>query len=134
MGRIEDLHCLEANDAGKLAAFGIASTDRLLLVAARKQGREDLAQETGIPEEKILRVVNLADLLRVKGVGAEYGHLLGEAGVHTLKQLARRSADRLFQDLVGLNRQGGLVRRMPSIVEVENWVDGAQAIDSMVHH
>jgi len=134
MGRIEDLHCLDIHETGSLVQFGIASTDRLLLVAARKQGREDLAQETGIAEEKILRIVNLADLLRVKGVGAEYGHLLAEAGVHTLKQLARRSADRLHQDLVGLNQHNALVRRLPSVVEVESWVNGAQLLDPIVRH
>ncbi len=37
------------------------------------------------PESQILTFVNMADLMRVKGVGAEFAELLQAAGVDTIK-------------------------------------------------
>lgn len=134
MGRILDLHCLDGAEASRLVEFGIGSTDRLLMIAAHKQGREDIAEETGIKEERLLQMVHFADLMRVKGVGPEYCLLLDEVGVHTLKQLGRRSAERLYDDLVDRNNESRLVRRMPSSSDVDNWVEGAQLLDSLIRY
>lgn len=134
MGRILDLHCLESAEASRLVEFGIASTDRLLLIAAHKQGREDIAEETGIKEDRILQLVHVADLMRVKGVGPEYCLLLDHVGVHTLKQLGRRSAERLYEDLIDRNEEGRLVRRLPSPSDVDQWVDGARLLDSVIRY
>lgn len=134
MGRILDLHCLDGGEANRLVEFGIGSTDRLLLIAAHKQGREDIAEETGIKEERLLQLVHVADLLRVKGVGPEYCLLLDEVGVHTLKQLGRRSAERLYEDLIERNDESRVVRRMPSPSDVDDWVEGAKLLDSLIRY
>lgn len=134
MGRIVDLHCLAASEASRLVSFGITSTDRLLLVAAHKQGREDIARETDLAEEKILQAVHNADLMRVDGIGTEYAGLLEEVGVRTLKQLARRSPERLFEDLDARNDQRAVVRRMPSEADVQSWVVHAQRLDSIISY
>jgi predicted flap endonuclease-1-like 5' DNA nuclease len=132
MGRIRDLHCLRTNEANQLVDFGVTSTDRLLLVASKRQGREDLAEETGISESKILRLVQLADLMRVKGIGSEYTRLLDRVGVQTLKQLGRRSPQRLMDDFANLNSERQVVQRMPSIGDVRDWVEGAKRMASLV--
>lgn len=134
MGRILDLHCLEPTEASRLVEFGIGSTDRLLFVGAHKQGREDIAEETELKEEMLLRLVHLADLMRVDGVGTEYCGLLDEAGVHTLKQLARRSPERLFDDLEALNQDGRVVRRLPSRSDVTAWIEHASALESVISY
>lgn len=132
MGRILELHCLDPTEASRLVDFGIASTDRLLLIGAHKQGREDIAAETEIAEELLLRLVHLADLMRVNGIGTEYCGLLDEAGVHTLKQLARRSPERLFDDLQELNQDGRVVRRLPSRSDIKSWIDHATELESII--
>jgi len=134
MGRIVDLHCLGANEAFRLVSFGITSTERLLLVAAHKQGREDIASETDLPEDKVLQAVHNADMMRVDGIGTEYAGLLEEVGVRTLKQLARRSAERLYQDLEARNQERAVVRRLPSEGDVQAWVVGAQQLDSVISY
>lgn len=134
MGRILDLHCLDSAEASRLVEFGIGSTDRLLMIAAHKQGREDIAEETGIKEDRILQFVHVADLMRVKGVGPEYCLLLDEVGVHTLKQLGRRSAERLYEDLIERNDVDRLVRRLPSPPDVDQWVEGARQLDSVIRY
>ncbi|MGA9532337.1 MAG: DUF4332 domain-containing protein [Anaerolineales bacterium] len=134
MGMIVHLHCLAASEAHLLVSFGIASTDRLLLVAAHKQGREDIANETDLAEDKILQAVHNADMMRVDGIGTEYAGLLEEVGVRTLKQLARRNPERLYEDLEARNEKQAVVRRMPSPSDVHCWVRNAHQLDSIISY
>lgn len=132
MGRILDLRYLEPDEAERLVDFGVASTDRLLLVAAHKKGREDISRETGIAEGRLLHLVHLADMMRVKGIGSEYSDLLDQAGVRTLAELQDCGPDRLHQDLIDLNEEHQIVRRLPSEGDVQAWVQDARAISSVV--
>lgn len=134
MVQISGLTCLDPAEASKLVEFGVTSTDRLLLVAARKQGREDLARETDIEEDKILALVHLADMTRVNGIGAEYCSLLDSVGVHTLKQLSRRSPTRLFDDIAEINHDQKVVRRLPSESELADWIKAAKKLESKVRY
>lgn len=132
MGRILDLRYLEPDEADRLVHFGVASTDRLLLVAAHKKGREDLSRETGIAEDRLLHIVHLADMMRVKGIGCEYSDLLDRAGVQTLAELRDCGPEQLHQNLIDLNHDHEIVRRLPSESDVHAWVEGAQSINSIV--
>ncbi|MCK5053476.1 MAG: DUF4332 domain-containing protein, partial [Anaerolineales bacterium] len=80
MAKIVDIEGIGPKFAKNLYAVGVRSTGRLLQIGADKRGRKDLAEETGIPEKLVLEWVNLADLMRIKGIGEEYSDLLEEAG------------------------------------------------------
>ena len=116
----------------KLMEQGIRSTDALLKAAANRKGREDLAAKSGISEKLILEWVNRADLMRVKGVGEEFSDLLEAAGVDTVRELRNRRADNLHKALVETNAAKKLVRRVPSLVEVEHWIEHAKSLAPMV--
>lgn len=73
--------------AEKLLAAGIRTTAALLERAKDPRGRKALAGETGIEESKVLKWANMADLMRVRGIGEEYSELLEAAGVDTVKEL-----------------------------------------------
>src|SRR5512142_642769 len=76
--------------AAKLKAEGITNTDQLLEAAGKSGLRRDLANKLGISGSELLELVNRADLARIKGIGDAYAHLLEEAGVDSVKALARR--------------------------------------------
>ena len=88
--KIEAIEGIGPVFAKKLRANGVRSTGELLKRGAGKKGRESLAEKTDISETLILEWVNLADLMRIKGVGEEYSDLLEEAGVDTIKELRNR--------------------------------------------
>jgi predicted flap endonuclease-1-like 5' DNA nuclease len=132
MAKIINIEGIGSKYAKKLINYGIGTTDRLLLVAAHKRGREDLAEQTKIPEKLILEWVNLADLIRIKGIGEEYSNLLEEAGVDTVSELRQRHANNLYISLVEINREKILVRRIPSQRDVENWVKQAKSLKAVV--
>jgi len=126
MARIIDIEGIGPTYASRLKRVGIRTTERLLKVAAHRQGRKDLAEQTSISETLILEWVNLADLTRIKGIAAEYSDLLEEAGVDTVKELRNRRPDNLYQALVETNAKKRLVRRLPSRRAVESWVKQAK--------
>jgi predicted flap endonuclease-1-like 5' DNA nuclease len=118
--------------ADKLAGVGITTTQALLKAGASSKGRKALSEKTGIGEKLILEWVNLADLFRIKGVGEEYSDLLEEAGVDTVKELRNRNPGNLYNALKATNAEKQLVRRTPSLSEVESWVKQAKSLEPLV--
>jgi predicted flap endonuclease-1-like 5' DNA nuclease len=120
--------------AERLREQGIATTEALLEVASDKKGRNQLASQTGLSASLILEWVNRADLMRIKGVGEEYSDLLEQAGVDSVKELRRRRPDNLQQTMSTLNQEKQLVRRVPSVSEVERWVEHAKTLPPLAIH
>ena len=107
---------------------GITTTEALLEACATPAQREDMAAKTGLSPKLILEWANLADLFRIKGVGEEYSDLLEEAGVDTVAELAQRNAENLHAALVEVNNRKSLVRRLPTLDQVKDWVAQAKRL------
>lgn len=116
----------------KLAKVGIRTTERLLAEGGAKKGRKSIATASGISERMLLEWVNRADLMRVRGVGEEYSDLLEQAGVDTVKELAKRRADNLHAKCLEVAQKKNIVRRPPSASEVERWVAHAKTLEPAV--
>ncbi len=118
----------------KLRNIGIPNTSVLLDRGCTRRGRQEIAQKCGLPEAKVLDWVNMADLFRIKGVGAEYAELLEGAGVDTVKELRNRNAESLAARLAELNQQKKLTRRVPSAQVVKGWVEQAKTIPARIEY
>src|SRR3972149_4794820 len=70
--------------------------------------------------------INPSDLLRLRGVGAEYAELLVAAGVDTLRDLRRRNPTALLAKIIGLNGPSKVGRRLPTEAMVESWIEAAK--------
>ena len=116
----------------KLNAVGLFSVEDLLEKGASPKGRKELAAKTGIGDALILKWTNRADLFRIKGIGEEYGDLLEAAGVDTVPELAQRKADNLYQKLVETNNAKKLVRKLPALSQVKNWIDQAKKLPRLM--
>jgi len=106
----------------------------LLEASSNKKGREDLAEKSGISPKLILEWVNLADLMRIKGVGEEYSDLSEEAGVDTVAELANRKPENLIAKILEVNEKEKLVRRPPVLKQVQNWVEQAKKLSKIVEY
>jgi hypothetical protein len=134
MARIDEIRSLSHKDATRLRKAGVRTTDALLRRAATRSGRSELAGETDISTTDLLRWVNVADLMRVRGIGGEYAELLGSCGVNTLKELRRRNAVALTAKVMSMNGRKDLVRRLPTEAMVESWIDRAGELEQLVRH
>jgi predicted flap endonuclease-1-like 5' DNA nuclease len=118
--------------AGKLKAAGVVTVDDLLEKGAGPKGRADLEAATGIGHALVLKWVNRVDLYRIKGIGSEYSDLLEIAGVDTVPELAQRKPENLTAALAAANEGKNIVRRLPTLSEVTDWVAQAKALPRVV--
>ncbi len=115
-----------------LRKHGIKRTHHLLERGATRKGRKDVAELTGVNEKLILKWTNMCDLMRIKGVGEEYSELLEVAGVDTIKELRTRKPENLHAAMLEANTKRKLVRQLPSLSQVENWVTQAKSLDPVM--
>lgn len=120
--------------AEKLVALGIETSRDLLDAGRTPKGREELAEKTGLSPKLILEWVNLADLIRIKGVSEEYSDLLEEAGVDTVVELSRRTPENLYKKILEVNEEKKLVRRRPTLEMVTNWIEQAKKLSRVVEY
>jgi len=120
--------------AGQLEAVGVRTTDDLLKRGATPKGREELETATGLSHALILKWVNRVDLYRIKGVGSEYSDLLEIAGVDSPPELAHRNAANLTETLAEANAARNLVRRLPTLEVVTDWIEQAKKLPKVVEH
>jgi predicted flap endonuclease-1-like 5' DNA nuclease len=120
--------------AGKLEEVGVETPQALLERGATPKGRKDLAEESGISEHLILKWVNHVDLYRIKGVGSEYADLLEASGVDTVIELAQRNPTNLTNRMLEVNSEKNLVRRPPTLQQVEDWVEQAKNLPRMISY
>ncbi len=132
MANIKEIEGIGPALASKIEKAGISTIEALLKKGASKSGRKQLADVSGVSEDKILDFVNMADLMRVKGVGAEFSELLEAAGVDTLKEMRNRNAKNLHEALLEVNAKKKLTRRVPSLGMVEDFIAQAKKIDPVV--
>jgi len=134
MARLEAIEGIGPAYAEKLHAAGIRTVEALLKAGATPKGRRDLEERTGIARHYILKWVNRADLMRVRGVGEEYSDLLEAVGVDTVVELAQRNPDNLYKAMVAFNEQRELVRRLPTLAQVADWVEQARSLPRVVSY
>lgn len=118
----------------KLKGAGVGSIAKLLEKGATKKGRKDLAAASGIAEKQLLKFVNHADLMRIKGIGGEYAELLEASGVDTVPALARRNAENLHAKMAEVNDAKKLVRSLATAEQVGKWIAQAKDLDRVIEY
>ena len=131
---IEEIEGIGPSYGAKLKTAGIKSTTALLKACAKKSGRKKVAEDTGISEKMILEWTNLADLMRIKGIGKQFSELLEAAGVDTVKELRNRNAENLAAKMAEVNETKNLTRTVPSEKVVKGWVEQAETLDPLITH
>lgn len=120
--------------SGKLREVSVDTPQALLERGATPQGRKELAEATEISEHLILKWVNHVDLYRIKGIGSEYADLLEASGVDTVVELAQRNPSNLFEKLNQVNTEKELVRHLPTLTQVEDWVEQAKSLPRVINY
>ena len=132
MARIDQVAGIGHREATKLRKAGVRTSKALAENASTRRSRSDLAKKTGLTPKDLQVWVHHADLLRVRGVGAEYAALLVEAGVDTLRDLRRRNPTALLAKIIGMNGSQKVVDRLPTEAMVENWISAASELEPSI--
>lgn len=129
---ITDIEGIGPAIAERLKALRIRTTTKLLEAAKNPKRRKAIAHQTGIDSQKLLRWVNMADMMRIKGVGEELSELLESVGVDTVRDLKRRNPKNLAQAMAAANKTRKLVRAVPSDKMIEKWIAQAKSLPTKI--
>lgn len=132
--KIQEIEGIGPSNAQKLAAADITTVEGLLKLCCDAKGRQDVAGKTGCSESQLLKWANMADLMRISGVGQEYSELLEAAGVDTVKELRNRNAENLAAAMKETNDKRKLTRVTPSAKIVTGWVEQAKTMQPVITH
>lgn len=132
MAKLTEVEGIGEVYAQKLMDAGVATTEALLEKGSTPAGRTEMSEATGISGKLVLDFVNRVDLFRVKGIGEEYADLLEASGVDTVPELAQRNPANLREKMVEVNGEKNLVRQVPALSQVENWVAQAKELPRVV--
>jgi len=125
---ITKLDGISPDIAAIFKSVGIRTTGKLLETAKNPKGRKVLAAKTGVDEKRILRWANMADRMRLTGLGKEYAVLLRVVGVDTVRELKYRNPANLAKAMSEANKKRKLVRLLPSEQAVGRWIEQAKKL------
>ena len=132
--KIEEIEGIGPAYGEKLAAASISTTDDLLKLCCDARGRKATAEKTGVSEGQLLKWANMADLMRISGIGSEYSELLEAAGVDTVKELRNRNAANLAAKMAEANETRKLTRARPAEKAVRKWFEQAGTREPLSSH
>ena len=131
---LSELEGMTAFAASKLKSQGIRTTEALLEAASTVKGRKALSAKTGISEQQLLEWANVADCMRIPGMGKAKTGLVRAAGVATVRELALRNPARLAQNMRDVNTKRKLVRVLPSEKSVEQLIAQARKLQPKISY
>lgn len=120
---IEDIEGIGKVYGDKLRALGIQTTARL---AYEETG--SLAERMQLPRKTVEQWKQMAELIKVNGIGPQYAEALVRAGIEGIAELKRRSATKIadqvnaYLDTLDTNVLGTKI----TAKRVEGWQDNAQ--------
>lgn len=118
--------------AKRFHAIGIHSAEDLLLSATTTAQRESLSAQVKQSAAKLLHWAQQADLMRVNGIGEDYGLLLRKAGIVSISELQMQTPQRLSRLLKSTNTRLKVVERLPSDADISDWISQAQALSPIL--
>ena len=132
--RIEDIEGIGPAYTAKLVEAGIKTTSSLLKSCGDPKGRDMLSQKTAINPHLLLKWTNMADLMRISGIGRQFAELLEASGVDTVKELKHRQADNLAAKMAEVNGEKRLCRVSPGSAVVAKWIQQANSLGAAIRY
>ncbi len=131
---ISELEGMNAFFASRLKPLGIRTAEALLEATRTAKGRKALSAQTGISEQQLLEWANMADYMRIRGMGKAKIGLIRAAGATTVRELAHRNPARLAQNMKEVNTRRKLVRILPSEKSVEQMIAQARKLQPKISY
>jgi hypothetical protein len=109
-----------------LRQAGITTRAALLEKGTSPEGQSEISHKTGIPLSLISQWVRHAEFLRLKGMSGVYAELLDAAGVNSVTELTKCTAETLHQKFLDVNAAKRLSRILPILAQIRDWIEQAK--------
>lgn len=132
--KIEEIEGIGPVYAAKLLEAGIKTTGSLLQICGDPKGRDVISEKTAISPHLVLKWTNMADLMRIAGIGRQFAELLEASGVDTVYEPKHRLADNLAAKMAEIKAEKRLCRVSPGAAAVANWIRKANSLEEAVRY
>lgn len=129
---IETIEGIGPTYGNRFRRMGIRIVEDLLRAGSTKNRRRELASELGVAPKTLLKWVYRADFFRLRGIGKQYSSLLESAGVNTVADLSRRNPKNLYLLLKETNKEKNMVKRIPPLSQIQNWIVDAKTLKTVI--
>ena len=118
----------------RLGAVGVKHSEHLFARARLKHERAELAAQVNVPEDALLELVKLSDLVRAPYVGPVYARIIYETGVDRVSKLAEQRPEVLFEKALAVNREQQLTRASFTLKDVEACIETAKSLPKVIEY
>jgi len=120
----------QINSSQSSEPLNIVNSDGLLNSLHKPPELVDQLVNKVLAEKGNFKIEKVEDYFRIKNLSPEYLDLLLEAGISQISELSNLDPDILLEKLTNTNRQKKIVRKLPSIDNLSQWIEGARKIMS----
>ena len=120
--------------AKTLRQHDLGNITKYLAATKTAEKRRELAQKLNVSEQMVLEHANRCDLARIVGIGQVFSNLMENAGVDTVKELAVRVPQNLYEKLAETNVGKRYAQRNPTLKEVKGWVAQAKKLPKVLQY
>ncbi|MHA2253036.1 MAG: DUF4332 domain-containing protein [Candidatus Kariarchaeaceae archaeon] len=124
--RLREFQDVDAKFIEILKSHKIVRVSQFLEVVNSTDDYKNLAKKTGIQEEYIIELMKLSNLTRLPGLKAKRARLYHDAGVDSLKKLAKWKPDELREMLLIFVKDSGYKGVAPTLSEATTAVKHAK--------
>ncbi|TFG19151.1 MAG: DUF4332 domain-containing protein [Promethearchaeota archaeon] len=121
---IKDVEAISKKYANLLIKEGYSQIEDLLNLTKSQMSK--LAKKTGIPIKMIDTFQELADLMRIDGIGDEIANVLNKIGIDSVKEFAQRNAKNTLERIKEFKKE--LAGKMPTLNDLNDWIQQATAL------
>lgn len=126
--KLKDFPNLDEEVVKKLESVGIKNTFQLFTRVLTSKNRNELAGETGISEDDILKLTKLTDLSRIRWVNHTFAYMLFEIGYHTVEKVAHADHKELYMMIKQLNEERLIFKGHIGLHDMKLLVDAAKEV------
>ena len=111
----------------KLSKAGYANVEDLSKLTVDQIN--ELAKKIRISPKLVDKWQEQADLMALKGIGAEFAEVLNKIGIDSVKELSRRNSAKILEKVQAFDkRRPNVIRKLPTKVQIDSWIKLAKDI------
>lgn len=125
---LNEIKSISREDRARLQEMGVETTEDLLDKCANKEAISLFSKTLGKEAWVVRSWVSVADLLRLNGVDGFNAELLELSGIASTQSLKLGKAEKLEESMQVIHRHVGKTDQMPSLTEIQGWIEQAAVI------
>ncbi|NVM45309.1 MAG: DUF4332 domain-containing protein [Candidatus Lokiarchaeota archaeon] len=111
----------------KLGRAGLANVEDLSKLTWEQIN--EVAKKARISPKLVDKWQEQADLMALKGIGAEFAEALNKIGIDSVKELAKRNSAKVMEKIKALDkRRPNIIRKLPTKAQVDAWIKQAKEL------